>query len=131
MNSRATFHVDRRYGRTDRETRLVSPRLVSTRLTLLTLLDQLRPDTQRVGAASIRPHPWKCDLLIRALLEEETAVGWSEKEDREGAVQKPGVDVGHEVTWGVSAVTSGRAWSRVERGVFEMVADIETVQIIQ
>lgn len=108
MDRRPACHVDRHHAHTVRVTRLASPPL-----TLLTLLDQLRPDTQRVRAAGVRPHPRESDLLVCALLEEETAVGWSEEEDRERTVQKPGVDVGHEVAWGVSGGHGGDGPGRV------------------
>jgi len=49
-------------------------------------------------AAGICPHVGEGDLFGGTLLEEELVLV-VEKEDREGSVQKPLIDVGHKVAW--------------------------------
>lgn len=67
--------------------------------TELRLLDLLRREViQRVRAAGVRPHVRECDLLGRALLEEQLSVRRPEHERGERAVQQALVDVLHEMT---------------------------------
>lgn len=55
-------------------------------------------NAERMRAARVGPHVWKCDFLRGTLLEQES-VGGVEEEDGEGAVKEAGVDVGHQMTW--------------------------------
>lgn len=50
-------------------------------------------------AASVGPHIGERDLLRRALLEKQLAIGRAEKEGREGPVEKSFVYVLHEMAW--------------------------------
>jgi hypothetical protein len=52
---------------------------------------------ERVRAARVRPHVRERDLLRRALLEEQAAVGRAEDKGGEGAVEEALVDVLHQV----------------------------------
>ena len=55
--------------------------------------------TQRVRAASVRPHVREGDLFGGALLQKQALVG-IEEENGEGAVEETAVDVGHQMACG-------------------------------